>query len=558
MAVESIPPATQVSTGGVLPGGRSGHRLLNIFRTSIEAKIMGLVAILMLVGFGVFGIVNIRQGQNDLVSQQEQGNQALVNSVSSGVKASMLEGKPEYTTKVLGDLRGVGDVSQIRVYSIDGKEQFSSHGGQASGMVADKIAEAVQGGRTVSFYQGDGSNRTLNVINPLPNEAGCQACHGTTNSMRGVVMVSTSMQHIDSEVQSNKLRTLGFLAATVVFVMVALLISLRMAVMRPLKRVVGAIRRMAAGDLTERVQLKSSDEFGLLAGSFNDMTDNLSVLSSKIRETGESTSAASAEISSTIEQQVSASSEQSAAVTETTATIEELASTAKQIAETAESVSTVALETLDHAKNGYAAVSATIEGMSQINEKVHHVAEKTLSLGEKSQKIGTILEIINNIADQTNLLALNAAVEAARAGDQGRGFAVVAGEIRRLAEESVGATGKIKSLIDEIQAETNSTIMATEESAKEVEKGVDLAAGAGKSLESILGVVAENSRAAKEICVATAQQKSASEQVVAAMTNISEASRQQASGARQTKAATEQLNHAAAELRAAIAEFKVN
>ena len=557
MAVESLPPANQstAKAGRILPGGR---REFNFFRGRIEAKIMGIVAVIMVVGFAVYGILNVRQEQNDLVNQQEDANMALVSSVSNGVKASMLEGKPAYTTKVLSDMVGVGDVSQVKVFGIDGQEQFSSTPGQATGLLAQQLSSALGSGKPVSFYQGEGANRTLTEISPLPNEASCQGCHGNASSMRGAVMVSTSMNRIDSEIQSNKMRTLGFLAAALVIILLALFAALRFAVIRPLKQVVNAIKRIAGGDLTERVQLKSHDELGVLASSFNGMTDNLSSLSAKIRENGEATGAASSEISATIEQQVSASSEQSAAVTETTATIEELAGTAKQIAETAESVSQVALETLDHAKNGHKAVSATIEGMRKINEKVHDVAEKTFSLGEKSQRIGTILEIINDIADQTNLLALNAAVEAARAGDQGRGFAVVAGEIRRLAEESVGATGKIKSLIEEIQSETNSTIMATEESAKEVEKGGKLAAGAGKCLERILGVVAENSRAAKAICVATAQQKSASEQVVVAMTNISEASRQQASGAQQTQVATEQLNHAAADLKAAIAEFKMD
>jgi methyl-accepting chemotaxis protein len=552
MAVESVPPASRAGLRGVFPGGKTS----NIFRTSIEAKIMGLVAIMMLIGFGVFAVVNIRQEESDLVGQQENSNRVLVTSVSSGVRTSMLQGTPEFTTRTLDDLRGIGDVNQIKVFSNNGKEAFGGDG-QVAGLTSQKLDEAFRTGAPVSYYEGEGAGRVLTEIHPLPNDSSCQPCHTADEPMRGAVMVSTSMQRVDSEIQSNKLRTLGFLAVTLFFVLTALFISLRLAVMRPLNKVVGAIRRIAGGDLTERVRVKSRDELGALASNFNDMTDSLSVLSAKIRETGESTSAASTEISATIEQQVSASSEQSAAVSQTTATIEELATTAKQIADTAESVARVAEETLDHAQQGHMAVSATIDGMKEINDKVNRVAEKTLSLGEKSQRIGTILEIINDIADQTNLLALNAAVEAARAGDQGRGFAVVAGEIRRLAEESVGATGKIKALIDEIQSETNSTILATEESAREVNRGVDLAAGAGKSLQSILAVVAENTDAAKEISVATQQQKSASEQVVVAMTNISEASRQQANGARQTQAATEQLNHAAAELRAAIAQFRL-
>ncbi len=552
MAIDSsVPP---LKSGNF--GGARARRFRNIFKTSVEAKILGLVTLLLVLGLSVFAVINIRQEESNLVAQQENNNHVASQLVANGIKTSMLAGKPDFTVKALQDLKGIGDLNRIMIVKTDGSEVFSGSS-RVTGLTAQKLTQALSTGEPAVYYQNDGAGRVLTEIHPLPNEAVCQGCHGTNNNMRGAVIVSTSMQQVDSSVSSAKLQIILFLLGTLAFVLISLMATLKVAVTRPLKNVVAAIGRIAAGDLTRRVELRSNDELGALAGSFNEMTDGLGNLSAKIREMGEQTSAASGEILSAIEQQVSASSEQSAAVTETTATIEELAGTAKQIAETAESVARVAEETLTHAGEGQGAVTATIEGMHTINDKVNKVAEKTLALGEKSQHIGTILEIINNIADQTNLLALNAAVEAARAGEQGRGFAVVASEIRRLAEESVGATDKIKALINEIQAETNSTIMATEESAKEVQQGVELATNAGHSLESIMAVIADNTAAAKEISVATQQQKSASEQVVVAMTNISDASRQQAVSAKQTQEATVRLSKYAAELREAIAEFRL-
>jgi methyl-accepting chemotaxis protein len=535
------------------PGGESMKK--NFISSRIEFKILSLVAGILIISFVIFGVINIRQERKILTQQQEDSNHTLASSVATSLKTSMLVNNSALTVQAVEDLHS-GEVQDIRIFGNNGAEAFLDSG-ELSSVARTQLDTVINSGSTEIFYEGEGSDRVMSEILPLQNEQACQQCHEDGESLRGAVLVSTSTARVDEAISENTILTVGALLVTMIVIIVLLKFLLNITVLKPLKEIVSAIKRIASGDLTERVPENSSDELGQLAHNFNEMTENLSNLSYKIIDVGEHSTAASAEIAATVEQQASASAEQSSAVAETTATIEELAGTAKQIAETSKSVAEVAGKTLEHAEDGQEAVAATINGMQMINNKVNKVAEKTLTLGEKSQRISTILEIINDIADQTNLLALNAAVEAARAGDQGRGFAVVAGEVRRLAEESVEATTKIKALIDEIQSETNSTILATEESTKEVQRGVTLAKNAGRSLDSIVEVVVENTNAAKEISVATQQQKSASEQVVVAMTNISEASKQQAAGAEQTATAAEQLNKVAAELRSAISGFKV-
>jgi hypothetical protein len=115
------------------------------------------------------------------------------------------------------------------------------------------------------------------------------------------------------------------------------------------------------------------------------------------------------------------------------------------------------LEVGEKAKLGGNVVEQTIEGINRIADVVKDSAITIQELGKSSKEIGTIIQVINEIADQTNLLALNAAIEAARAGEHGRGFAVVADEVRTLAGKTEEATQEIKVFVDEIQLNANAT-----------------------------------------------------------------------------------------------------
>ncbi len=100
--------------------------------------------------------------------------------------------------------------------------------------------------------------------------------------------------------------------------------------------------------------------------------------------------------------------------------------------------------------------------LSSISSQASSSEQRVHALQQGVGEIGTIVNLINDIANQTNLLALNATIEAARAGDAGRGFAVVAQEVKTLSNKTAEATGRIRDQIAEIQAGTGQTVAAIE------------------------------------------------------------------------------------------------
>ena len=317
----------------------------------------------------------------------------------------------------------------------------------------------------------------------------------------------------------------------------------------PLDVIVDVSKGFSYGNYDLVLDIKTKDEFGKFAESFNRTIDilhemlidkrmeegaavkriaSIRNLMQQIQQASLEVTSCAAQIMASTEEQASGASEQSSAVTETTTTMEELSRTASSIAENAYNVTRAAERTL-------------LE-MKEISSKVSDAAKKILALGEKSQTVGKITSMIDDLSSQTNLLALNAAIEAARAGEAGRGFAVVASEVRKLAERSVESTEEIRQLINEIQAETNSVVMGIEDSTRGVSEG--------------LKMVEDSAKISKEISLATQQQKTASSQVAEAMKNIDTVTKQFAVAAKQSVTSSTRLNDLSDNLKKQVIKFR--
>lgn len=249
----------------------------------------------------------------------------------------------------------------------------------------------------------------------------------------------------------------------------------------------------------------------------------------------------SAELHAAATQQAAGMREQASAMTEITTTISELLTTSRQIAGSAQRVAQMAFQTGGSARAGDETVAKANESFAGIQRQVEQIVGHMLELGRKSQHIGTVLDIVSELAEQTNILAINATIEATGAGESGRRFAVVADEIRKLADRVGGSTKEIRALIDDVRGAVNTTVMATETGSKSVELGSRQFGDVATSLRNISGLVGTTTEAAREIELSTKQQSTAVEQVNVAIANITQASKETEASATQTLQTASQL-----------------
>jgi len=321
-------------------------------------------------------------------------------------------------------------------------------------------------------------------------------------------------------------------------------------------RLLDEMGSLAEGDLTVKATV-TEDITGAIADSINFAVEALRSLVTTINETAVQVAAAAQETQATAMHLAEAAEHQAQQITSASAAINEIAVSIDEVSRNSAESADVAQRSVQIAGKGAAIVRQTIQGMDNIRDQIQETAKRIKRLGESSQEIGSIVELINDIAEQTNILALNAAIQAASAGEAGRGFAVVADEVQRLAERASNATKRIETLVQTIQSDTNEAVSSMEQTTAEVVAGARLAEDAGLALGEIEKVSNDLADLIQNISQAARQQSAAATNISATMNVIQEITTQTSVGASQTAESIGNLAQLAADLRRSVADFKL-
>ncbi|CAM2856383.1 methyl-accepting chemotaxis protein [Vibrio neptunius] len=368
---------------------------------------------------------------------------------------------------------------------------------------------------------------------------------------------------LDEEVAYQSLADLR--NSSIIYTVVALIISvvillvLMTALMRPLGALNSAIQDVASGegDLTQRLDTNTDQEFSSLAAGFNSFTGRLQQQIVQSKAIGEEILRGSEMTSMGLQESAAAMQDQLRELEQLATAMHEMATTSGDVANNAQGAASAAKDADEATEVGTRVVGDTTGAITELSQRIDEAVEEVKTLESATGNIETILKVINDIADQTNLLALNAAIEAARAGESGRGFAVVADEVRTLAQRTQESTTEIRNMIEQLQSGATAVAGAMNMSKETASNAVLRAEEANAALNSIRDAIQAISDMNIQIASAAEEQSLVAEEINSNTVKIKDLSVQVADAAENANIAMQAQTENIREQDAILNKFKV-
>ncbi|MCC6227948.1 MAG: methyl-accepting chemotaxis protein [Phycisphaerales bacterium] len=365
-------------------------------------------------------------------------------------------------------------------------------------------------------------------------------------------------KRIKEEVESARYTMMVIAGCVIVFVS-ALSLGLGHQINRSIRAIVNSIRELSEGrgDLTISIRTTTNDELQHVAEGVNRFIAAMHDIIFDMIGHAKGVASGSTQIAEASEEVARVAATQRESTQEVSRSVNELAQSIHDVARQTTGASDNATQSGAVASSGREIVMKTVESVRAISGVVSESAASMRMLEESGAKIGTAIEVINDIADQTNLLALNAAIEAARAGEHGRGFAVVADEVRKLADRTTAATQEITETIGAIGRDTRQAGERMEACLQQVHKGVEMAEKAGEALSEITRSAESTVGSIRTIAAAAEEQAATTTQISGSVESIAGGAGQTESLATKSAEASDELRERSAKLQELIGAFRL-
>ncbi|OCH03512.1 methyl-accepting chemotaxis protein [Aliivibrio fischeri] len=390
----------------------------------------------------------------------------------------------------------------------DSVKQFSAEVGQKEGILNTHFAyltanDALYTNISNLAQQIDKAITLLTSFNQLANQD-----------------LQNSLQQADTIYQQSLYKGI---ALGVVVSLLATFIGFNIAtsVRTPLQNMLKILESLTSGDMTQRIETKRNTEFSRVSRHINTLADNLQKVLIQLSGASDELTEVAQNNNATAEKAKQQLLNQREQTTSVAAAMTEMEHSVVEVASSSESSLLKVQEVEAASEHGQQVMKNNLETIEQLSSRLDESVQAVSNLQKVSSEIGSILDVINNIAEQTNLLALNAAIEAARAGEQGRGFAVVADEVRILAQRTAKSTSEIEVMIANLQSSSKTTTTVIESCVEDMQQSVTQTNEANNAMVMIQNLIEEISHMSNHISQAANEQSATTTEIARSLEDIS-------------------------------------
>jgi PAS domain S-box-containing protein len=249
---------------------------------------VGAIAILVI---GIYASVNINTQRDQLIQEVIRNTGLVSDTIKRSMRYDMLKYQPERLHRAIDTIGGQEGIEKVRIFNYLGEIIYSSQRKEMGSMVdksseqcyachaREKPFERLTTSARSRIFKTAAGHRVLGMINPIYNESDCYsaACHVHPQEQKvlGVLDIDVSLTEVDRVILSSKKKIILFAAVAIVGISLTIGLFVQRFVNRPVKDLLRGTKRVAAGDLSTPLEIASANEIGILANSFDQMTQRL-------------------------------------------------------------------------------------------------------------------------------------------------------------------------------------------------------------------------------------------------------------------------------------------
>jgi signal transduction histidine kinase/HAMP domain-containing protein len=238
---------------------------------SLKAKFTILAILISLISFSVAAFFSTQwvaeEIENDYKDKAELMGTHIIHTIGTAMISKIHGG----ITTVVDLYRNYRDVEEVRVFNQKGVEILSGE----AGLPEPKVEEALATGQSIHFHKKLNKREVLSYIIPIANKPECHVCHGASQSLRGVLLLSLNQEHVKQYVGQQKVKFFILFGLIAIVVGIATLILVNRLFFKPLSLIQKGTEAIKGGNFEYQIPVSSKDEIGILTENFNHMAGTL-------------------------------------------------------------------------------------------------------------------------------------------------------------------------------------------------------------------------------------------------------------------------------------------